>query len=63
MDPGTLTKVLRDFFTTVDGELSLNKGEYFLVIFMCICVFEHFLITLSRIIILWCTLCKIETGM
>ncbi|XP_034172293.2 rho guanine nucleotide exchange factor 38 [Osmia lignaria lignaria] len=31
MEPGTLAKVLSDFFTTVDGELSLNKGEYFLV--------------------------------
>ncbi|XP_029035776.2 dynamin-binding protein-like [Osmia bicornis bicornis] len=31
MEPGTLAKVLSDFFTTIDGELSLNKGEYFLV--------------------------------
>lgn len=31
MEPGTLTKVLNDFFTTKDGELSLNKGDYFLV--------------------------------
>lgn len=31
MEPGTLTKVLNDFFTTKDGELSLNKGDYFLI--------------------------------
>ncbi|XP_076245277.1 rho guanine nucleotide exchange factor 37 isoform X2 [Calliopsis andreniformis] len=31
MEPGILTKVLYDFFTTVDGELCLHKGEYFLV--------------------------------
>ncbi|XP_066582917.1 rho guanine nucleotide exchange factor 38-like [Prorops nasuta] len=31
MDPGTLTKVLHDFLTTVDCELSLGKGEYFLI--------------------------------
>ncbi|XP_017878070.1 dynamin-binding protein-like [Ceratina calcarata] len=31
MEPGILTKVLSDFLTTVDGELSLHKGEYFLV--------------------------------
>ncbi|XP_043256259.1 dynamin-binding protein-like isoform X1 [Colletes gigas] len=31
MEPGILTKVLSDFFTTVDGELSLQKGEYFVV--------------------------------
>ncbi|KAJ8679503.1 hypothetical protein QAD02_015290 [Eretmocerus hayati] len=31
MESGTLAKVLNDFFTTVDGELSLNKGEFFLV--------------------------------
>ncbi|KZC04124.1 PREDICTED: dynamin-binding protein-like [Dufourea novaeangliae] len=31
MEPGILTKVLSDFFTTVNGELSLQKGEYFLV--------------------------------
>lgn len=34
MEPGILTKVLSDFLTTIDGELSLNKGEYFLVIFL-----------------------------
>lgn len=31
MEPGTLTRVLNDFLTTVDGELSLQKGEHFLV--------------------------------
>ncbi|XP_054005474.1 dynamin-binding protein-like isoform X1 [Hylaeus anthracinus] len=31
MEPGQLTKVLSDFLTTVDGELSLQKGEYFVV--------------------------------
>lgn len=31
MEPGLLTKVFNDFFTTVDGELSLSKGDYFLV--------------------------------
>ncbi|XP_076280533.1 rho guanine nucleotide exchange factor 38 [Lasioglossum baleicum] len=31
MEPGILTKVLNDFLTTVDGELSLHKGEYFLI--------------------------------
>lgn len=31
MEPGILTKVLSDFLTTVDGELSLHKGEHFLV--------------------------------
>ncbi|XP_046745325.1 dynamin-binding protein-like [Diprion similis] len=32
MEPGTLTKVLQDFLTTVDGELSLLKGDYLLVL-------------------------------
>ncbi|CAK9806350.1 Dynamin-binding protein [Anthophora quadrimaculata] len=31
MEPGMLTKVLTDFLTTIDGELSLCKGDYFLV--------------------------------
>lgn len=31
MESGLLTKVINDFFTTVDGELSLAKGEFFLV--------------------------------
>ncbi|XP_014482801.1 PREDICTED: dynamin-binding protein-like [Dinoponera quadriceps] len=31
MEPGTLARVLHDFFTTVDGELSLSKGHYFLI--------------------------------
>ncbi|CAL7945881.1 unnamed protein product [Xylocopa violacea] len=31
MEPGILTKVLSDFLTTADGELSLYKGEYFLI--------------------------------
>ncbi|KAK9293746.1 hypothetical protein QLX08_011401 [Tetragonisca angustula] len=31
MEPGILTRVLSDFLTTVDGELSLQKGEHFLV--------------------------------
>lgn len=31
MESGTLTKVLHDFLTTEQGELSLSKGEYFLV--------------------------------
>ncbi|XP_015609556.1 dynamin-binding protein [Cephus cinctus] len=31
MEPGTLTRVLHDFLTTVDGELSLLKGDYFLI--------------------------------
>ena len=31
MESGLLTKVFHDFFTTVDGELSLAKGDYFLV--------------------------------
>ncbi|XP_060822465.1 dynamin-binding protein-like isoform X1 [Bombus pascuorum] len=31
MEPGILTKVLSDFLTIVDGELSLHKGEHFLV--------------------------------
>ncbi|KAK2582160.1 hypothetical protein KPH14_004519 [Odynerus spinipes] len=31
MESGTLAKVLHDFFTTVEGELSLCKGEYFLI--------------------------------
>lgn len=36
MEPGTLTKVLHDFFTTKDGELSLYKGDYFLVNITCV---------------------------
>ena len=32
MEPGILTRVLSDFLTTVDGELSLQKGEHFLVV-------------------------------
>ncbi|XP_011304837.1 dynamin-binding protein-like [Fopius arisanus] len=31
MESGILTKVLNDFYTTVEGELSLSKGEYFLI--------------------------------
>ncbi|KMQ96659.1 dynamin-binding protein [Lasius niger] len=31
MEPGILARVLHDFLTTVDGELSLSKGHYFLV--------------------------------
>ncbi|XP_046826765.1 dynamin-binding protein-like isoform X1 [Vespa crabro] len=31
MESGSLTKVLHDFFTTIDGELSLYKGEHFLI--------------------------------
>ncbi|EZA54401.1 hypothetical protein DMN91_001710 [Ooceraea biroi] len=31
MEPGTLARVLHDFLTTVDGELSLSKGNYFLI--------------------------------
>ncbi|XP_077258973.1 rho guanine nucleotide exchange factor 38 [Temnothorax americanus] len=31
MEPGTLARVLHDFLTTVDGELSLPKGHYFLI--------------------------------
>ncbi|XP_017788298.1 PREDICTED: LOW QUALITY PROTEIN: dynamin-binding protein-like [Habropoda laboriosa] len=31
MEPGLLTKVLSDFLTIVDGELSLCKGDHFLV--------------------------------
>ncbi|KAF7394043.1 hypothetical protein HZH68_010862 [Vespula germanica] len=31
MESGSLTKVLHDFFTTIDGELSLCKGEHFLI--------------------------------
>ncbi|EFN64992.1 Dynamin-binding protein [Camponotus floridanus] len=31
MEPGTLARVLHDFLTTVDGELSLSKGHYFLI--------------------------------
>lgn len=31
MESGTLTKVLHDFLTTKEGELSLCKGDYFLV--------------------------------
>ncbi|KAI4493102.1 hypothetical protein M0802_009652 [Mischocyttarus mexicanus] len=31
MESGTLTRVLHDFFTTIDGELSLCKGEHFLI--------------------------------
>ncbi|XP_028044584.1 dynamin-binding protein [Monomorium pharaonis] len=31
MEPGTLARVLHDFLTTVDEELSLPKGNYFLV--------------------------------
>ncbi|XP_029165021.1 dynamin-binding protein-like [Nylanderia fulva] len=31
MEPGTLAKVLHDFLTTVDGELSLSQGQYFLI--------------------------------
>ncbi|XP_014226266.1 dynamin-binding protein-like isoform X1 [Trichogramma pretiosum] len=31
MEPGTFTVVLRDFITVQEGELSLNKGEYFLI--------------------------------
>ena len=32
MESGVLAKVLNDFFTTEEGELSLNKGDFFLVI-------------------------------
>ena len=45
MDQGALTKVLRDFLTTVDGELSLNKGEYFLV---CSVIDKHWCYGESR---------------
>ncbi|XP_063995287.1 dynamin-binding protein-like [Diachasmimorpha longicaudata] len=31
MEAGTLAKVLNDFYTTVEGELSLSKGEFFLI--------------------------------
>ncbi|KAG8040507.1 hypothetical protein G9C98_002503 [Cotesia typhae] len=31
MEAGLLTKVINDFLTIVDGELSLSKGDYFLV--------------------------------
>ncbi|KAI4488097.1 hypothetical protein M0804_004945 [Polistes exclamans] len=31
MESGSLTRVLHDFFTTIDGELSLYKGEHFLI--------------------------------
>ncbi|XP_034936280.1 dynamin-binding protein-like isoform X2 [Chelonus insularis] len=31
MERGTLTKVINDFFTVVDGELSLSKGDFFLI--------------------------------
>ncbi|KYQ52690.1 Dynamin-binding protein [Trachymyrmex zeteki] len=31
MEPGTLARVLHDFFTTVDEELSLPKGQYFVI--------------------------------
>ncbi|XP_012232658.2 rho guanine nucleotide exchange factor 38-like [Linepithema humile] len=31
MESGTLARVLHDFLTTVDGELSLSKGHYFLI--------------------------------
>ncbi|KAK0082994.1 hypothetical protein PV325_009538 [Microctonus aethiopoides] len=31
MESGLLTKVIHDFLTTVDGELCLSKGEYFLI--------------------------------
>ncbi|EFN85007.1 Dynamin-binding protein [Harpegnathos saltator] len=31
MESGTLARILHDFFTTVDGELSLSKGHYFLI--------------------------------
>lgn len=32
MDPGTVTRVLKDVFTTMDGELSLLKGDIFQVV-------------------------------
>ncbi|KAK3909021.1 Dynamin-binding protein, partial [Frankliniella fusca] len=32
MEPGTVTRVLKDVFTTLDGELSLSKGDIFQVI-------------------------------
>lgn len=35
MEAGLLTKVINDFLTIVDGELSLSKGDYFLVINLC----------------------------
>ncbi|OXU22019.1 hypothetical protein TSAR_006757 [Trichomalopsis sarcophagae] len=31
MESGTLARVLRDFLTTTDGEISLHKGDFFLV--------------------------------
>ncbi|XP_008543725.1 dynamin-binding protein [Microplitis demolitor] len=31
MEAGLLTKVINDFLTIVDGELSLSKGDYFLI--------------------------------
>ncbi|KAG7201457.1 hypothetical protein KM043_004217 [Ampulex compressa] len=31
MEPGTLATVLHDFFTTIDEELCLCKGQYFLI--------------------------------
>ncbi|XP_012277640.1 dynamin-binding protein [Orussus abietinus] len=31
MEAGVLTRVLHDFFTTMDGELSLARGDYFLI--------------------------------
>ncbi|XP_043283380.1 dynamin-binding protein-like [Venturia canescens] len=31
MERGSLTRVSKDFFTTIDGELSLSKGDYFLI--------------------------------
>lgn len=31
MESGTLTRVMHDFMTTVEEELSLCKGDYFLI--------------------------------
>lgn len=31
MEPGTVTRVLKDVFTTMDGELSLTRGDIFQV--------------------------------
>lgn len=32
MEPGTVTRVLKDVFTTMDGELSLSRGDIFQII-------------------------------
>ena len=65
MEPGVLTKVLHDFLTTVDGELSLEKDEHFLVILLISFfnfIFYIYFFNLKQIAKAWYEKIKIITG-